>query len=136
MSKQTEIFTRFNVYFFASDRSKVHDHIRNLTFNQIIERFNRRFKRADKDGNDLLDRDEFADFLHPREYIIRGGSVQIIEQFRLPSCFTVCVRVADDVPHMVDIVVDETLQEMDRDKDNKIGLDEYLGEFRGQIYNV
>jgi len=46
---------------------------------------------------------------------------------------SVWLCVTDDVPHMVDIVVDETYQEMDKDKDNKIGLDEYLGEFRGRV---
>lgn len=51
----------------CEDLSQVHDKNKNLTFNDIIKRYERRFKKADQDGNNLLDKDEFADFLHPRE---------------------------------------------------------------------
>lgn len=53
-----------------SDRDQIHDKNRNLTYREVITRYERRYRVADKDGNQLLDKDEFADFLHPRELAI------------------------------------------------------------------
>ena len=47
--------------------NEVHDHHRNLTYQQTIDRDKKRFDMADKDKSKELDKDEFADFLHPRE---------------------------------------------------------------------
>ena len=54
-----------------SDHNQIHDKHRNLTYNDIINRYDRRFKMADQDGNKLLDKDEFADFLHPRMLFLK-----------------------------------------------------------------
>ena len=49
----------------------------------------------------------------------------------MKMCLCVCMCVfacADDVPHMTDIVVDETFQEIDKDKSGTITLEEYISE--------
>ncbi|VUZ52633.1 unnamed protein product [Hymenolepis diminuta] len=61
-----------------------------------IARDEKRFKIADKDGDGKLTREEFAAFLHPEEF----------EEMR-------------------DIVIDETLDDLDTNRDGKIDLDEY-----------
>ncbi len=38
-------------------------------------------------------------------------------------CVCVCV---DDVPHMMDVVVDETFQDIDKNRDGKITMEEYI----------
>ena len=43
----------------------MYDEHRKLTYNQVIARDEKRFKAADKDGNEKLSREEYADFLHP-----------------------------------------------------------------------
>ena len=43
----------------------MYDEHRQLTYNQVIERDERRFKAADRDGDERLNREEYADFLHP-----------------------------------------------------------------------
>ena len=54
-------------FFFLSDRNKIYDKSRNLTYNEVIDRYERRFQIADADRNRKLDKDEYADFLHPRK---------------------------------------------------------------------
>ncbi|CAH1786224.1 unnamed protein product [Owenia fusiformis] len=68
-------------------------------YKDMIKRDERRFERADKNGDGALDQEEFADFLHPEE-----------------------------APHMRDIVVEETIEDIDKDKDGKISLAEYIGD--------
>ena len=64
----------------------------------MLLRDDRRFKKADKDGNNALSAEEYAAFLHP-----------------------------ENNPHMRDLVVEETLEDIDKNKDGVITLDEYIG---------
>lgn len=59
----------------------------------------RRWKLADVDGDGSLTKDEFTNFLYPEE-----------------------------VPHMKDVVIEETLEDVDKDKDGKISLEEYIAD--------
>ncbi|ELU08024.1 hypothetical protein CAPTEDRAFT_149313 [Capitella teleta] len=65
----------------------------------MVRRDERRWNRADGDRDGHLTKEEFADFLHPEE-----------------------------AERMRDIVIDETLEDIDKDKDGKISLDEYIGD--------
>ena len=69
----------------------------------MIERDERRWKKADGDSDGFLNKIEFQSFLHP-----------------------------EDHPDMVDIVVLETLEDMDHDKDGGISEAEYIRD----IYTV
>ena len=60
----------------------------------------RRWERADVDKDDRLTKEELTSFLHPEEF-----------------------------EHMKDIMVEETLADIDKDKDGKVSLDEYIGEY-------
>lgn len=77
----------------------IHDHHRGLTFNQQLERNRKRFVLADRDGDKFITKEEFADFLHPH-----------------------------DVPHMREVVVDEAMWDMDKNKDGFVDFDEYVKE--------
>ena len=66
---------------------------------KMEERDNRRWNLADLDKNGELSQEEFKAFLHP-----------------------------EDQDHMRDIVVMETLEDIDKDGDNKINVDEYIGD--------
>lgn len=67
------------------------------TYAKMILRDKRRWAAADVNGDGLLSKEEFVSFLHPEESV-----------------------------HMKDIVVYETMDDMDTDKDNKISMDEYI----------
>ncbi|XP_035227343.1 calumenin-A-like [Stegodyphus dumicola] len=68
-------------------------------YKEMMERDLRRWKRADQDGNDSLNKKEFIDFVHP-----------------------------EDSNHMKDIVVIETMEDIDKNNDGKISLEEYIGD--------
>lgn len=68
-------------------------------FSEMVNRDTRKFKQADENGDGYLSKEEFASFLHPEEH-----------------------------EHMKDIVVLETMEDIDKDKDGKISLDEYIGD--------
>ncbi|XP_023933064.1 calumenin-A-like [Lingula anatina] len=68
-------------------------------YKDMMDRDERRFKKADADGDGALTKDEFANFLHPEE-----------------------------AEHMREIVVLETMEDIDKDKDGKISLQEYIGD--------
>ncbi|KAG8267162.1 hypothetical protein J6590_057001 [Homalodisca vitripennis] len=70
-----------------------------FSYAAMQKRDRRRWAVADLDTDDLLTKDEFAAFLHPEE-----------------------------TGHMRDVVVLETMEDIDKDKDGKISLDEYIGE--------
>ena len=65
----------------------------------MIDRDERRWKKADSDSDGQLTKVEFQSFLHP-----------------------------EDHPNMVDIVVLETLEDMDKDNDGAINEQEYIGD--------
>ena len=64
----------------------------------MLYRDERRFKQADKDGKGFLTKEDLTAFLHPEEY-----------------------------DHMKDMVILETIEDIDKDKDGKISLQEYIG---------
>lgn len=70
---------------------------RTEAYAEMINRDRRRWKKADKDGDDRLSKEEFMDFLHP-----------------------------EDAEHMRDIVVMETLEDIDKDHDGYISMKEYI----------
>ena len=67
-------------------------------YKEMITRDERRFKQADTDSDGKLSREQFASFLHPE---------------------------SDD--NMKPLVVQETLEDIDKDKDGSISIDEYIG---------
>lgn len=67
------------------------------SYKQMIMRDERRWKKADLDGDGLLSKEEFTDFLHPEE-----------------------------AAHMKEIVVQETLDDIDKNHDGFIDLEEYI----------
>lgn len=58
----------------------------------------RRWEQADLDKDDKLTKEELTSFLHPEE-----------------------------IEHMKHIMVEETMEDIDKDHDGKISLDEYVG---------
>ncbi|XP_064482432.1 calumenin-A-like isoform X2 [Ornithodoros turicata] len=72
------------------------------TYHDMIRRDQRRWDRADRNQDGNLSKDEFADFLHPEES-----------------------------EHMKDVVVEETMEDIDKDKDGNISLEEYIGDMYG-----
>lgn len=76
---------------------EVYDSPRSLTYKEVMRRDARRFAAADLDSDKQLTRDELADFLHP-----------------------------EDAPHMRDIVLDETMDDMDKNKDGFVTEQEYV----------
>jgi len=70
-----------------------------LSIDQMKKRDQRRFNRADVNNNGFLTKDEFSGFLHP-----------------------------EDHTHMKDIVVQETLEDLDLDNDGVISMEEYIAD--------
>uniref|UniRef100_A0A3Q2G464 Reticulocalbin 3, EF-hand calcium binding domain n=1 Tax=Cyprinodon variegatus TaxID=28743 RepID=A0A3Q2G464_CYPVA len=69
------------------------------TYKSMLARDERRFKAADKDGDGIATREEFTAFLHPEEF-----------------------------SYMKDVVVQETVEDIDKNGDRKINLAEYIGD--------
>ncbi|KAK4831937.1 hypothetical protein QYF61_020314 [Mycteria americana] len=70
-----------------------------FNYKQMMVRDERRFKMADKDGDLTATKEEFTAFLHPEEY-----------------------------DYMKDIVVQETMEDIDKNGDGFIDLEEYIGD--------
>lgn len=70
-----------------------------LSYRAMLTRDRRRWSVSDRDGNDFLTKAEFVEFLHPEES-----------------------------PRMRDIVVSETMEDIDKDNDGKVSVDEYIGD--------
>uniref|UniRef100_A0A8V0X209 Calumenin n=1 Tax=Gallus gallus TaxID=9031 RepID=A0A8V0X209_CHICK len=70
-----------------------------FNYKQMMVRDERRFKMADRDGDMAATKEEFTAFLHPEEY-----------------------------DYMKDIVVQETMEDIDKNGDGFIDLEEYIGE--------
>uniref|UniRef100_A0A6M2DZT0 Reticulocalbin-3 n=1 Tax=Xenopsylla cheopis TaxID=163159 RepID=A0A6M2DZT0_XENCH len=74
------------------------------SYKAMIKRDQRRWANADTDDDGSLDKAQFTDFLHPEES-----------------------------DRMREVVVLETMEDIDKDKDGKISLKEYIGDmFRGE----
>ena len=69
------------------------------TYKDMMRRDKRRWQRADQDHDGSLSKEEFTDFLHPEE-----------------------------TSHMQSVVVEETLEDIDKDGDGKISLNEYISD--------
>lgn len=69
-------------------------------YKEMMDRDARRWKKADRDNDGSLNKQEFQDFVHPEES-----------------------------EHMKDIIVIETIEDIDKDKDGKISIEEYIGNF-------
>uniref|UniRef100_UPI00398E7FD8 reticulocalbin-3 n=1 Tax=Pristiophorus japonicus TaxID=55135 RepID=UPI00398E7FD8 len=69
------------------------------SYKKMLRRDERRFKNADKDGDLIATREEFTAFLHPEEF-----------------------------GYMKAIVVTETIEDIDKDGDGLVDLDEYIGD--------
>lgn len=75
-----------------------------FSYKAMIRRDRRRWGVADLNGDDSLSKEEFAAFLHPEES-----------------------------EHTRHIVVDEAMEDIDRDKDGRVSLLEYIGDmYRGE----
>ncbi|XP_041715530.2 reticulocalbin-1 isoform X2 [Coregonus clupeaformis] len=70
-----------------------------FSFKKMLPRDQRRFQTADLDGDLAADREEFTSFLHPEEF-----------------------------DHMKDIVVLETLEDIDKNGDGHVDEDEYIAD--------
>ncbi|KAF2905300.1 hypothetical protein ILUMI_00874 [Ignelater luminosus] len=70
-----------------------------FSYKNMLKRDRRRWSAADSNGDDLLTKEEFGAFLHPEE-----------------------------TEHMRDIVVLETMEDIDKDSDGKISVTEYIGD--------
>ncbi|XP_028310849.1 reticulocalbin-3 [Gouania willdenowi] len=68
-------------------------------YKTMLARDERRFKTADRDGDRIATRNEFTAFLHPEEF-----------------------------DYMRDVVVQETMEDIDKDGDGKVNLNEYIGD--------
>uniref|UniRef100_U5EW90 Reticulocalbin-3 n=1 Tax=Corethrella appendiculata TaxID=1370023 RepID=U5EW90_9DIPT len=92
---------RKNVYGFLDemDPKDLEREDENFSYKAMLTRDRRRWSIADRNGDDLLTREEFTDFLHPEES-----------------------------PYMRDIVVTETLEDIDKNDDGKVSIDEYIGD--------
>lgn len=69
------------------------------TYKKMLARDERRFRAADQDGDLRATREELTAFLHPEEF-----------------------------PHMRDVVVAETLEDLDKNKDGYIQVEEYIAD--------
>ncbi|XP_040918056.1 reticulocalbin-3 isoform X2 [Toxotes jaculatrix] len=69
------------------------------TYKSMLTRDERRFKTADRDGDGIATREEFTAFLHPEEF-----------------------------DYMKGVVVQETMEDIDKNGDGKVNLDEYIGD--------
>lgn len=69
------------------------------TYKKMLARDERRFRVADQDGDSMATREELTAFLHPEEF-----------------------------PHMRDIVVAETLEDLDKNRDGFVQVEEYIAD--------
>jgi len=73
------------------------------SYSEIIERDQHRFEAADEDKSGFLTKEEFLDFLHPED----GGI------------------------HMREVVIHETIADIDKDGDGLVNMEEYLADLWG-----
>ncbi|XP_035674454.1 calumenin-like [Branchiostoma floridae] len=86
-------------YGFMSQEELEDDEDDGYNIKDMVKRDLRRWETADSDDDKHLTKEEFQSFLHP-----------------------------EDVEHMKDIVVQETLEDIDKDGDGTISLEEYIGD--------
>ncbi|KAJ8974657.1 hypothetical protein NQ317_018876 [Molorchus minor] len=81
------------------DPSEAEKDTEGFSYKSMLKRDRRRWQTADRDSDDKLTKEEFAAFLHPEE-----------------------------TDYMRDLVVFETMEDIDKDKDGKVSLQEYIGD--------
>lgn len=88
------------VYYDIDEREKENENksADSFSYLQMLKRDRRRWSTADLDGDDALTKEEFTAFLH-----------------------------AEEAEHMKDVIVLETMEDIDKDEDGKISLTEYIG---------
>ncbi|KAH8415616.1 hypothetical protein KR222_006616, partial [Zaprionus bogoriensis] len=92
---------RKQVYGFMDslDKASIEEEEHGISYKSMLARDRRRWSSADLDEDDKLTREEFTAFLHPEEH-----------------------------PSMRHVVLLETTEDLDKDKDGKISVDEYIGD--------
>ncbi|EDW18110.2 calumenin-B [Drosophila mojavensis] len=92
---------RKTVYGFMDslDKDELEREENGISYKKMLSRDRRRWAVADQDLDDKLTREEFTAFLHPEEH-----------------------------PAMRDVVLKETTEDLDKDNDGKISIDEYIGD--------
>ncbi|XP_022439408.1 reticulocalbin-1 isoform X1 [Delphinapterus leucas] len=85
--------------YYLGNPTEFHDTSDHHTFKKMLPRDERRFKAADLDGDQTATREEFTAFLHPEEF-----------------------------EHMKEIVVLETLEDIDKNGDGFVDQDEYIAD--------
>lgn len=72
---------------------------RGYNYHNMMNRDFRRWTKADQNNDGVLTKEEFTDFIHPEES-----------------------------RHMKDVIVDETIEDMDKNKDGLLNVDEYISD--------
>ncbi|XP_036399865.1 reticulocalbin-1-like [Megalops cyprinoides] len=85
--------------YYLANPEEFEDTTDQFSFRKMLPRDERRFKAADLDGDLMANREEFTAFLHP-----------------------------EDFEHMKDIVVLETLEDIDKNGDGFVDEDEYIAD--------
>ncbi|XP_044749529.1 calumenin [Coccinella septempunctata] len=92
------------VYGFIDFSNVVNQEDENYSYMVMRKRDKRRWQMADKDGDDALSKEEYGKFLHPEE---------------------------DE--YMKDVMILETMEDIDKDNDGKVSLKEYIRDlYRGE----
>ncbi|XP_073426932.1 reticulocalbin-1-like isoform X2 [Dendrobates tinctorius] len=86
-------------YGYAAGEVEFYDVPDKQTYRKMMKRDERRFKQADKNGDLIATREEFTAFLHPEEF-----------------------------DYMQDLVVTETIEDIDKNGDGSVDVDEYIGD--------
>ncbi|XP_015265172.1 PREDICTED: reticulocalbin-1 [Gekko japonicus] len=85
--------------YYLENQEEFQDGTDQHSFKKMLPRDERRFRTADLDGDSAATREEFTAFLHPEEF-----------------------------EHMKDIVVLETLEDIDKNEDGFVDQDEYIAD--------
>ncbi|CAG5898969.1 unnamed protein product, partial [Menidia menidia] len=117
------------------------------TYRSMLRRDQRRFRAADRDGDGLATRQEFTAFLHPEEFdhmtdvvvqeggelLARGQPVSVpVSRPEAPLVPPQHGPVGVLVLHVLELLAcrqsAETVEDIDKDGDGKINVDEYIGD--------
>lgn len=92
---------RKKVYGFMDDldQNEIEQEENGISYKSLLKRDRNRWAVADQDLDDNLTREEFTAFLHP-----------------------------EDHPSMKNLVLKETIEDLDKDNDGQISVDEYIGD--------
>lgn len=90
-------------------------------YEDMMKRDERRWKVADEDADGALSKAEYGCFMHPE---VCSSSLLLPYPLPLPTL----PPLSQDCDHMRDIVVQETMEDIDKNGDGVIDLDEYIGD--------